>query len=695
VLGCRLSDSGALVRISIDVGGTFTDAIAVDEKSGAIHLSKIPSTPEDPHVGFASSLGRLTSRHDISPPEVSALVHVTTLGSNMLLGQVGLKMPTCVLVTTRGFRDVLEIGRQNRPELYNVFFERPKPLVPRERRLEVEERIDSNGRVMTEVRSDELLRLTETIRKLHAQTVAVCFLNSFLNGVNERRVRDAISRTGLPVHLSSEVDPEHREYERTSTTVVNALLAPVVSEYLDKVAGMIREQQIRCDFQVLSSSGRLLDVAEAKRRPITVLESGPAAGVAGSAEIARRLGLRRIISFDMGGTTAKAGAIVDFTPLTVPEIEVGGRVNMGRAVKGSGYPVRSSSIDLAEVSAGGGTIISVDGGGLTVGPLSAGASPGPACYNRGGLEPTITDANLILGRLGTSLLGGELPLYKKAAYVAFERVARETGVPHTRLAAAALKIANVQMARAINIVSLERGMDPRKFALVSFGGAGPMHAAELAEQVGVARVVIPPVPGLFSALGMLLTDATYTEVRGSFAMLDSIEEAEVEAIFLELESTLRERLRKNDMPGKLTFSRTLDLRYHGQGYELGVQVGRPFDRGSAFASFERKHRQVYGFIHESERAEITAFRLLARVAVRKLDISKLRATSLPRTPTRRRVWFGERWYESTVCGRDRTRRKRGVNGPAIIEEYDSTIVVPPDWRLKESRLGCVLMEKLS
>jgi N-methylhydantoinase A len=222
-----------------------------------------------------------------------------------------------------------------------------------------------------------------------------------------------------------------------------------------------------------------------------------------------------------------------------------------------------------------------------------------------------------------------------------------------------------------------------------------MHAAELADQVGVAMVVIPPVPGLFSALGMLFTDATYTEVRGSFAMLDSIEEAEVEAIFLELEGTLRERLRKSGVAGKLTFSRTLDLRYHGQGYELGVQVGRPFDRGSAFTSFERKHKQVYGFIHEGERAEITAFRLLARVAARKLDLSKLQVTSSPRDTTVRRVWFGERWYESTVCGRDEVRRKRGVNGPAIIEEYDTTIVVPPNWRLRESRLGCVLMEKLS
>jgi N-methylhydantoinase A len=683
-----------LVRISIDVGGTFTDAIAFEEKSGTIHLLKIPSTPEEPHVGFASSLARLTLQHNVSPSEVSVLVHVTTLGGNLLLGQVGLKMPTCALVTTRGFRDILEIGRQNRPELYNLFFERPKPLVPRERRLEIEERVDSTGRVVIEIQNDELLRLVETIRRLHAQTVAVCFLNSFTNGINERRVKDALSRTGLPVHLSSEVDPEHREYERTSTTVVNAVLAPVVTDYLEKVDRMIRKQQIVCGFQVLSSSGGLVDVAEAKRRPIGVLESGPAAGVAGAAEVARRLGLRRIISFDMGGTTAKAGAVVNFTPLTVPETEVGGKVNMGRVVKGSGYPVRQSSIDLAEVSAGGGTIISLDGGGgLTVGPLSAGANPGPACYQRGGLEPTITDANLILGRLGTSLLGGELSLHMPAAKAAVDRVGKGAGLTRTQVAAAALRIANAQMARAINIVSLERGLDPRQFVLVAFGGAGPMHAAELAEQVGIRRVVIPPAPGLFSALGMLLTDARYEEVRGMFAMLDTIEERKAEAIFQELERALGKGIRNNGVVGKITFSRRLDLRYYGQGYELEVNVRRPFRKGLAFASFQRKHGQVYGFLHEGERVEITAFRLVARVARKKLDLSKLRGTRLHSALTRRRVWFGERWYGTNIRGRDEVRRKGGINGPAIIEEYDSTIVVPPDWRLKRSRLGCVLMEK--
>lgn len=684
-----------MVRISIDVGGTFTDAIAFEEKSGRIHLLKIPSTPEDPQTGFSSSLGRLTSQHMISSPQISTLVHTTTLGSNLLLGQVGLKMPTCVLVTTRGFRDVLEIGRQNRPELYNLFFERPKPLVPRELRLEIDERVDSDGKVMVEVERDELARLVKTIRKLHADTVAVCLLNSFMNGANERRVKDAISRTGLPAHISSEVNPEHREFERASTTVVNAVLAPVVADYLEKVERTIRKQEIQCSFQVLSSSGGLVDVAEVKRKPITALESGPAAGVAGSAEIARRLGLRRIISFDMGGTTAKAGVVVNFTPLTVPEMEVGGRVNMGRVVKGSGYPVRQSSIDLAEVSAGGGTIISADGaGGLTVGPLSAGANPGPACYLRGGLEPTITDANLILGRLGTSLLGGELPLDIKAAKKAVDRVARAAGLTHTQLAAAALKIANVLMARAINIVSLERGMDPREFVLVAFGGAGPMHAAELAQHVGVTRVVIPPAPGLFSALGMLLTDATYSEVRGIFAMLDTITERAVEAIFKGLEHTLGERLRKNGVAGKLALSRSLELRYYGQGYELEVEVRGPFRKGSVFGSFERKHSQVYGFLHEGERVEITAFRLVAKVESGKLDITKLRGTKSRLARTRRRVWFGDRWHETAVCGRDEVRRKRSVGGPAIIEEYDSTIVVPPDWRLKESRLGCLLMEKL-
>ncbi len=683
-----------MFRVSVDVGGTFTDAVMVDDVSGRLYVLKIGSTPSLPEEGFARAvIGIISGRAD--PGQIGSVVHVGTIASNLLLGQVGIKMPRCALLSTKGFRDILEIGRQNRSELYNINFRRPRTLVPRNLRFEADERVASDGRVLARIGEKELRRLAKRMRSSGIETLAISFLNSYINDSNERLAEKVLAKLlRVPIYASSDVDPEHREYERTSTTVVNALLAPVIAKYVASASEKMREIGISSELHILASSGGLLDVAEVKRRPILAIESGPAAGVVAAAGLARLLGLGRIISFDMGGTTAKAGTVFDFQPLLVPEIEVGGRVNRGRVVKSSGYPVRTPSVDLAEVSAGGGTIISVgEAGEIIVGPLSAGADPGPACYGKGGKAATVTDANLILGRMGTTILGGGLHLKAWKAFEAFERLGGRSGMKPHELAVASLKIINVQMAKAIEIVSLERGLDPRDFALVAFGGAGPMHAAELAELNEMKRVIVPPVPGLFSALGMLMTDMKYNTVRGLVGLLDDIGEDDVEDSYEKMEAEGEERLRVRGLTARPSFRRSIDLRYYGQGYELEIEVSGRFHRKAVSSGFERKHTAVYGFVHEGEKIEVTALRSTMIVPVTKASLAKLQGEeSAGAVKKRRRVRFGEKWFETPIYPRGLVSAGK-IRGPAIFEGYDSTVVVPPGWVSSRNDLGCLMLER--
>ncbi len=683
-----------MFRVAVDVGGTFTDAVMVDDASGRLYVLKIGSTPSLPEEGFASAvIGIISGRAD--PDRVGSIVHVGTIASNLLLGQVGIKIPRCALLSTKGFRDILEIGRQNRSELYNINFRRLRTLVPRNLRFEADERVTSNGRVSVRIGEEELRRLAKRMRSSGIETVAISFLNSYVNDSNERLAEKVLTKLlRVPIYASSDVDPEHREYERTSTTVVNAVLAPVVAKYVASASEKMREIGISSELHILASSGGLLDVAEVKRRPILAIESGPAAGVVAAAELARLLGLRRIISFDMGGTTAKAGTVFDFQPLSVPEIEVGGRVNRGRVVKSSGYPVRTPSVDLAEVSAGGGTIISVgEAGEIIVGPRSAGADPGPACYGKGGRAATVTDANLVLGRMGTTILGGGFHLDAGKAFEAFERLGGRSGMKPHKLAVASLKIINVQMAKAIEIVSLERGLDPRDFALVAFGGAGPMHAAELAERIEMKRVIVPPVPGLFSALGMLMTDMKYNTVRGLVGLLDDIGEDEVEDSYVKMEAEGEERLRERGLAARPSFTRSIDLRYYGQGYELEIEVSGRFDRKAVSGGFERKHAAVYGFVHEGEKIEVTALRSTMIVPVTKASLTKLHGEESTGTVKKwRRVRFRGEWFETLIYPRELVSLGK-ITGPAIFEGYDSTVVVPPGWVCGKNDLGCLILER--
>src|SRR5438132_5171591 len=668
-----------------------------DDSTGELYALKIGSTPRNPELGFVDAVKEVISGR-VEPELIESLVHVGTIGSNLLLGQLGIDLPACALVTTKGFRDVIEIGRQNRPELYNINFSRPRTLVPWSLRFEIDERVDSEGVVLVKVSEARLRELAGRLRNSGAETVAICFLNSYVNGSNERAAETLLGRVlHRPVYASSEVNPEQREYERASTTVVNAVLAPAVSGYLRSAGEKMRRIGISAELYVLGSSGGLLDIAEVGRRPILAVESGPAAGAVAASEVARSLRLAKVISFDMGGTTAKAGAILNFEPAVVPEVEVGGRVNRGRLVKGSGYPVRTQSIDLAEVSAGGGTVISVgEAGEMAVGPMSAGADPGPACYGKGGEAPTITDANLILGRIGTTLLGGKMRLNAEEAARAFESLRKRSGMGAEELASASLRIVNFQMAKAIEIVTLERGLDARDFALVAFGGAGPMHAVEVAESIGISRVIIPPLPGLFSALGMLMTDMRYDRVRGMVGLLEEVWEGEMDDRFEEMERESAESLKEKGIEGRPSFRRSIDLRYYGQGYELEIVVTRPFKRVGVEKAFEGRHSEVYGFVHEGERVEVTALRLTTTLpAAKKVRLSEVEGGMPVAMEGRRRAKFGERWFETRVYPRELLHvGGRITRGPAIVEEYDSTVVVPPGWGCVKNHSRCLVSERV-
>jgi N-methylhydantoinase A len=581
-------------RVGVDIGGTFTDVVLAEEGGGQVAVVKVSSTPRDFARGVLDALNTALGTRNLAPADVAFLAHATTVVTNALLEGKGART---ALITTRGFRDVLELRRSARAALYDLFQDAPAILVPRHLRLEVTERVDAQGAIVEPLRAEDVGDAVDFIKRHDVEAVAVCLLYSFLNDAHERAI-GARLRAALPdrpVFLSSEVLPEIREFERTSTTAVCAYVGPVLASYLGRLEASVTAMGLPAPY-VMGSSGGLFTVEEGLRMPAMAVESGPAAGVIAAALAGRQLGLANLISFDMGGTTAKVSLIEGGEIKTTSEYEVGGGAHARRWLYGTGHPIRLPVIDLAEVSAGGGSIAWIDpAGALRVGPQSAGAEPGPACYGQGGEEPTVTDADLVLGHLNpVALLGGQLPVHLDRARAAIEtRIARPLGLDAIRAAAAMVDVVNAGMAAALRIVSVERGYDPREFALVAFGGGGPVHAARLAQELGIRQVVIPPIPGGFSALGLVSSDIRRDSARTFYTLLTEARPEAITAACEAMEVAGREALARAGVPPeRREFARLADLRYRRQAYELTVPMEGDHHGGDPRAPGRRLSRQA-------------------------------------------------------------------------------------------------------
>jgi len=687
-------------RLGIDIGGTFTDVALVNDVDGTIGIAKTPTTPSDFGKAVLSGLHDALDRYGVQPDEVSLLSHATTVVTNSILEENG---ACTALISTRGFRDVLELRRSARSDLYDMFQDPPRVLVPRHRRLEITERLDATGTVIVPLDESEIPGLIEELKDLEVEAVAISLLFSFLNDHHECRLGEALREAlpGVAIFLSSEVLPEVREFERTSTTAVCAYVAPILESYLKQLETATDSLGLP-KLHVMGSTGGVFDVREALRLPVNSVESGPAAGVIAAQLVGAQLGETNLISFDMGGTTAKASLIRDGQIEVTADYEVGGTGSQNRWVTGSGHPIRVPVIDLAEVSAGGGSIAWIDpAGSLRVGPHSAGAEPGPVCYGQGGDQPTVTDANLVLGYLDAhSLLGGDLPIdYQRAEYALQKKIGDPMNMTALQAAAAVREIVNNGMAEALRIVSIERGHDPREFSLVAFGGAGPVHAAALADELDIPRIIVPPIPGGFSALGLVMTDVRRDYARTLYRQLEDLPASDIEAVWSELQAQGEEMLRSTGIsPDLWRFRRSADLRYSRQAYELNVtaEPGEFTDKTKAelAGNFHSRHEQTYGHKNLTEPVHLVTLRLTAVGKLGRLEITDTPRSDGASEKSRRPVWFAQTGTtDCSVHNRSSLAAGISLDGPVIVESLDSTLVVPPRWTARNDHNGFITLER--
>jgi N-methylhydantoinase A len=683
-------------RLGVDIGGTFTDATLVDDATGEVRIAKVSSTPRDPSLGFVAAAERALAEAGISGSELRYLVHATTVATNAIIEG---EMARTGFVTTEGFRDLLEIQRQVRPTLYDVHFSKPRPLVPRHRCFGVRERLGPDGSVLRQLDEGHVREVAAALRAEGVEAVAVCLLHAYVNAAHEERVGEILAEE-LPeveIALSSALVPEFREYPRASTTVINAGIQPVVAGYLQRIEERIAAMGVEAELLVMQSGGGVYSAASARRRPVYMIESGPAAGVIAAAELGRQLDKLDLVSFDMGGTTAKVGLVQAGVPTVTKDYQVGAVAQAGiGGLELSGYPVRTPVIDLVEIGAGGGSVAWIDSGGkLRVGPRSAGADPGPVCYRRGGTQPTITDANLVLGRLSpTNFLGGEIELDVDGARAAIEeRCAKPLGLDVVEAARGIVEIANAAMGNALHLVSVQRGYDPRGFVLVAFGGAGPAHANALARDAGIETVLVPRSPGIFSATGLLVTDLEHTHTATVLERLEDVGEDMLDALFEALEEAGRRDLeREGTAPPQITFLRQLDLRYVGQSFELTVSAG---ERAEVARRFHAEHDRAYGFAAPGEPIELVNVRVRAIGRIAKPALPTLPEGSLPPPQEVRPVYFAESggFVETAVFDRSALPGRVRFPGPAIVEEYDSTTVVHPGFVAETDDHGNLLLRR--
>src|SRR5215469_9242457 len=668
-------------RLGVDVGGTFTDLVLVTE-DGRVITRKVLSTSGDYAEAIFAGIDDVLREADIAGASVEELIHGTTVATNAIIERRGARTG---LVTTEGFRDLLEIGRLRLMRLYDMDQERPAPLVRRRWRFEVAERLDHRGKVIRPLDRDTLERAIAGIAAENLESVAVCLIHAYANPAHEHAVAASI-RDRLPnvyITLSSEVLPEIREFERTSTTVANAYVMPVLDRYLSTLETGLDAFEISAPLLTMQSNGGVMTAARARSRPVQLIESGPAAGVIGTAAMARRLGIANVISLDMGGTTTKASVIEEYEIRRSSEFEVGGPISRGsRLNKGGGYLLRTPAIDIAEVGAGGGSILTVDvAGALHVGPRSAGAVPGPVCYGNGGAAATLTDANVTLGYLAQDRLPSGLRLdAAKARSAISAQIAAALGLPLEEAAYGAYLVGCAGIARAVRAVTIERGRDPRDFTLIAFGGNGPLFAAEVARTLEIRTVLVPTAPGVFSAVGLLEAELEHHLVRTLNAPLAELTEDEIESAFEALTDEARGLMRETSP----VIERAVDAKYAGQSFELTIQLPGPRAPAAAIAeAFAREHERTYGHRADADPVQIVNVRIIARIPRERFFASTMLSNNSSLSActggnTRNAYFCQQHGVRATpVLSRFELDREEPRRGPLLIDEYDATTLVPP------------------
>ncbi len=664
------------VRLGVDVGGTFTDLVLFDPNTNRIHFTKTSSTPSNQAEGVEAGIGKVVGLAGLTPADVAFFVHGTTVATNALLERKGVRV---ALLVTEGFRDILQIARQDRPKLYDWFAQRPPALVPRELSFEVPERMLHTGEVHRPLDEAAAVEAIRAARAANVTAIAVCLLHAYANAAHERRLGQLIAEhfPEAEVSLSSDVIPEFREYERASTTAVNAYVMPIVRHYVARLADRTAAIGVPADLHIMQSNGGLMTARAAGEQSVRTMLSGPAAGVLGAVALARQAGFANVLSVDMGGTSFDICLAYEGRLRFTKESEIGL------------LPIKVPMIDIHTLGAGGGSVAWIDAGGaLRVGPRSAGAQPGPACYGRGGTEATVTDANVVLGRIDpATFLGGEMRLDGEAARRAVrETIAEPLGLGVEEAAEGIVRVINATMTRGMRAVSVEKGFDPREFAIVAFGGGGPLHAAELAREMGVPAVLVPPMPGVTSALGLLVADLRYdtsATVRGSLAAPDV---DALTGIYEDLERQALDQMARDGVDhGQVGLARSADVRYARQSWELEVSVppGRLDETaiGLVRSEFHALHAQQYGYAMENEElilvnAQVSATAVLPKPPLGALDVGRDAAGATPGdNPGERQLWLGGRWVRASVYDRAALVPGASIEGPAIVEQLDTTTFI--------------------
>ena len=684
-----------MIRVAFDIGGTFTDFVLHNGADGITLSLKVPTTPRDPSTAVLTGVHQLLKSAGIGAESIDMVLHATTVATNAVLERKGAETG---LITTEGFRDVLIIGRQKRYETYDLYIDKPKPLVRRRHIAEVAERVAADGNVVSPLDEGSIDRAIDAMAASKRQAIAVSLLHAYARPEHEQRIRSRIATRlpGVSVSISSEVSSRFREYERTSTTVANAYVKPLVDRYLQNLESALRERGFNKQLFVMQSSGGLVSPAMAREFPVRIIESGPAAGILMSAIAAKAEGRSDVITFDMGGTTAKLGAIDGGSPAIMPSFEI----DLIRFKKGSGLPINVPAIEMVEIGAGGGSIARVDKGMIVVGPESAGAEPGPICYGLGGSEPTVTDANVVLGYIAPDWFNaGALRLDAAAAKAGIEhKIAIPLGIPAEQASWGIHLVATSSMENALRLVSIERGRDPRRYAMVAFGGAGPLHAARMARSIGIPTVIVPHGAGIGSAIGLLdaepRVDATVTRVMP----LSSDSASDIAVVYQTLEAQVREDLKRNGQGGEVRWSRYAQMRYMGQGFEVHVDLPQgPIDAtyaDRAMLAYKQAYMRKHRFLDAEGTIEAVDWTLVGTLVSRTPTSSGSKLEGSVRRSGTRRAWFPEAggYAETAVLCRQTLAERGTIDGPAIVEDPDSTTVILPGDIARISPTGSIIID---